>query len=236
MTTNQCENIECVANPNFNPSYCDKINTWFKVKKRSKSSQFVDQWDVDNQLEIDISEFSTTKKNQIKRLKNIIQNNRAYSIYYYSKARVWKWNYWVTNITALLLTGAKTFIDVFFNQTDSESDCRSNTINSIGIVLGVVITTILAIITFLNASLRRRHYEEAGDEYKILAVDLYRNTFYSNESLQDKDVNEILNEYTIKMSAYSKIYEEPNASTIKDIMTNDDFDMNIILIDGKSRR
>ena len=196
-------------------------STCLRVKKGFLSEKVLASRKLESSIEVDLQNLSMLKRNQIRRLKHLVQNNRAYSLFYYQRGLFWKRVYWLGNFIGLILTGGMTVINMIYDP------CITNNRNIHNIIMGAAITTALAIITFMDASSRRRQYEEAGDEYKILAIDLYRSSFFSNIPFQDRDLNELIDEYSIRMEAYSKIYEEPPLGKILEILEYPEFDMNI---------
>jgi len=199
--------------------------TWNKILyytdlKKAQRSDYIALWKDFYRLEIDVSQLTAHKRNQLKRLVYLTQLNRAYSIYYYEWARFWKIVYWSSNISSILLTGTNTIANIVFSLSQTQN-----------IIWSAVLTSVITIIAFLDASWRRRQYEEAGDEYRILALELYRTSFFpENGNWDEADLGEILDEFSIKMGAWAKVYEEPPPKTIELILSDVAFDMPISFI------
>jgi len=180
---------------------------------------------IDTDVHISLEGLSLHKTNQLKRLKKMIKTTRAFSLYYYSKARGWKQLYWRTNIIAIILSSVNTIVNVVFDPCSGHDAVRI-----CNILLGAFIAGSLGAISFMNPSNRRRRYEQAGDEYQILSTAIYREVFFNNSSYENLDLAYLIEKFTISLDNYAKMFEEPSPNKVKEIIASPEFDLAIRFI------
>jgi len=103
-------------------------------------------------------------------------------------------------------------------------------IRNYNVLLGSLITILLGINSIMNARLRQRDYEEAGDEYKILGQEIYREVFFCNLSYDELDLAQLIEKYSIKFDAYTKNFKEPSPLKIDEIMQSKNYGLAIKFI------
>lgn len=164
-------------------------------------------------IKVSLKKLSKQKKNQIKQIKKLINQFHAYSNFHYSKAKSWKFIYWFGGIGSVVLSGIGTIIDAIFNQCDDQMFVRNY-----NVILGTVVTIGLSIITFLNANDNRRNNEEAGDKYKQLSLDLFRETCLMNTSIRKINLERVIETYSIRFGDYIEAFYEPPQRKIIELM------------------
>ena len=178
-----------------------------------------------SEIQINLVGLPQRKINQLKRLKKLIKISHAYSIFYFNRSRWWKWMNWVSSITAVVLASSTIIVNTFFDPCSNQQ-----TVRNYNVLLGSLITIFLGIKSVLNARLRQRDYEEAGDEYKILAQEIYREVFFCNLSYEELDLALLIDKYSIKFDAYTKNFKEPSPSKIDEIMNSKDYGLAVKFI------
>lgn len=176
-------------------------------------------------IKIDIKSLSQIKKNQLKRLRKLIKLTHAYSIHYYSYARFWKWIFWITSIGGVILSSISTIVNIFFDPCSSKES-----VQKYNVLVSAIITMFIGLGSLLGAQLRQRNYEDAGDKYKMLAQDIYREVFFSNLSYDDIDLSYLIEKYNIKFDGYLEMFREPSSNKLQEIMDSSEYGLGIKFI------
>lgn len=192
-------------------------------EKITEPDNSFDEDDLDSEkLIVDFDELSRKQKNQIKRVKKVSKNAHAVSIFYYNKAINWKYIYWTGAILSIVLAGASTIVNVFYETCDGNSSARQ-----LNVVLSAIITVSLAIITLLNAGERRKNYDNAADKYSQLSANLYREVFYSNDAIKDLDLENIIYRYQTAIDNYIEMFPQPPLEAVDKILKSRKFGITI---------
>lgn len=187
-----------------------------------KPDHVPNDWDV----VVDLAEFNDDVKNRLRRLRTIIQVANAYSIFYHSCSSFWKKTYWISSFIAVSLSAINASINIFYDSCGGIADRHYNAF------ISTLITVILGVITFMNSSLRNKEYEVAGDDYKALAQEMFRDVFFGmdRDKIEDRCLDVLISRYTDKMNDYGKSYPEPSPVKIKEIMNGEQFMTSIRLL------
>lgn len=195
------------------------------ISSHHSSSSTIHSTSGSSAIRVNLVGLSQRKINQMKRLKKLIKLSHTYSIYYHSFSRLWKWIYWISSIIGLILAASAIVVNIFYDPCSNKEIVRKY-----NVLISTVITAFLGLITLLNAQLRRRNYEEAGDEYKILAQEIYREVFFSNLSFEDLDLSYIIEKHSIRFDDYTKMFREPSPQKIRKIKDSIDYGLSIKFI------
>lgn len=156
------------------------------------------------------------RKNQLKRITRMIQNCRASSLFFYSDAGYWGNVYWYTSIATILLSAINTLISSLMPIVSDD-----HTVQITNTILGVIITTGFSAIALMNAAVRQKDSENAGDRYNKISSDLYSETFFCNAPIDSLDLERIIEKYGIIISTCIDMYSDPPISEISKIMKSD---------------
>jgi hypothetical protein len=88
---------------------------------------------------------------------------------------------------------------------------------------------ILSGITVLNAPLKCKMNEEAGDKYNTAANNLFVEVFCSDYSPEARDLKTIIDKYVLHFDELSDRYVEPSPGAINKIMGGEDYEFLIQL-------
>ena len=165
-----------------------------------------------NEISIPFHNLSNKRKDQIKKVLRIIRDTKAYSIFYYKKEKWWKYTYWIGGFLAIILSACAAIVNNFFDPCNDNKFVRNyNTILHAAIAIG------LGILAFLDSSMRRRVFEEAGDKYNTLSMELYREVFFSDEEIQNLEMGHIIEKALIQLGNYGEMYNEHSEKAIEKI-------------------
>ncbi len=183
-----------------------------------------------NILKIDINGLNDIQMEQIKKIRKIIENTLIYSLFFFNKARWWRKSYWITGITAIILTCLTSLINLIFDPCDNEE-----IIKIYNVVFSFSISIFLGIITLMDSSNRSDNFELAGDRYSMVAGDMFREVFYSNKNIYELDLYYIMQKYSAKLDIYHELYNEPPVKKISKLRKSPQFELrnhfrNVILI------
>lgn len=158
------------------------------------------------------------KENQLIYINTLIKLARAFSIHYYQQSTKWKYAYWSLSGVGVLLTALNTIVNTVLERCSED-----NNVSQYNIALGSVITALLTGITVLNAPLKRRENQEAGDKYNETANNLYVE-IYCNEMLpKHQDLRAIIDKYVVHLNDLSDRYDEPSPGAIHKILGGDEY-------------
>ena len=178
-----------------------------------------------SEIQINLMGLPQRKINQLKRLKKLIKICHAYSILYYYWSGFWKKMYWASTISATILASSTIVVNTFFDPCSNQQSVRNY-----NVLLGSLITILLGIKSVMNATLRQKNFEDAGDEYKILAQEIYREVFFCNLSYEELDLASLIEKFSIKFDAFTKNFKEPSPSKIDEIMNSTDYGLAVKFI------
>lgn len=172
----------------------------------------------DSKIDINISKLSKEKTDQLKHIKFMVENMVAYSIYYYDWRRYWKRAFWISTISAVILTASSSIINIFFDPcSDDEIVLKYNR------SFGFIISICLGIIGVMKPSERAKDYELAGDKYNESANDLFRETLFQDGGVKNANLGNIISKYSVIDNNNREVYNEPSIDVIEKIKHSNRF-------------
>ena len=178
-----------------------------------KRSEFFDDTFV-----VDTNGLEQKKLDQIKRIRQMVEDTLAYSQFYYTKAGMWKKIYWITSVSHILLMASNSVINTIFDPCVNEE-----TMKKYNMIFSFSITIALGIITLLNATERNKDFEIGGDKYNQVSEEIFRNVFYNNQSLKDLDLQHMIELFNMKIDNNRELFPEPSILKLENIKLTENY-------------
>jgi len=169
-----------------------------------------------DEVHVNVADLSAKQQTQLKVLKKMIKQTRAYSLFYYDKAGAWRTGYWVTLFMPVLLATITTLVNILI------SAC-SDDVRKYNIIANAIVAGGVAVIALIDASSRRRLYENAGDDYSTLSMAIYRAAFTTDSQNTEQRLSDVIDKFSLRMEDYARVHNEPPFDIVDDIMKSKKF-------------
>jgi hypothetical protein len=171
-----------------------------------------------DEVHVNVTDMTAKQHTQLKVLKKMIKQTRAYSLFYYERAGAWRIGYWVTLFIPVILAAATSIVNIVVDKCSDDDEVRKY-----NIIINAIIAGGIAAIALIDASSRRRLYELAGDDYSTLSMAIYRSAFTDNAQNTEQRLSEVIERFSVRMDDYARAHNEPPFEAIDDIMKTKKF-------------